>query len=270
MNHLRKMSAFIRRDFLIESSYKVAFVMQIISTLLPLFSFYFIAKLVPTDHASPLQRYGGNYFEFVLIGIGMGNYLIVILRAFGNVVRRSQTSGVLEVTLSTETSPQAIILYSAFYTLLTAFLQLLTLFWAAWALLGVSFGRADVVSTAVTMLLTMASFTALGILSATAVVILKRGDPVEFIAGAATTILAGAYFPVDLLPDWLRALSKLLPITYALDAMRQAMFQGLSVIELRYSLGVLAVMSLVLMPISLALFARAVERGRRDGSLSRY
>jgi ABC-2 type transport system permease protein len=270
MNHLRKIGAFIRRDFLVESSYKVAFVMQIISSLLPLFSFYFIAKLIPTDHVSALQHYGGNYFEFVLIGLGLANYLVTILRAFGNIVRRSQTSGVFEVTLSTKTSPQGIILYSAFYTLLTALLQLLILFWAAWALLGVSYARVDIVSSVVTLLLAMTSFTALGILSATAIVILKRGDPIEFITGAATAILAGAYFPIDLLPDWLRALSKLLPITYALEAMRHAIFQGMSIYELRHPLGVLAAMSAALLPASLALFARAVERGRRDGGLSRF
>lgn len=267
---LWKIAAFIKRDFLVESSYKAAFVLQMVSTVLPLFSFYFIGKLVDSDEDSSLHQYGGDYFEFVLIGVGLASYLLSTLRTFGNIVRRAQTSGVLEVTLSTRTSPQSIILYSSCYTVLAALVQLLFLFAVGWIVFRVDYSRADALSVLVTLLLSMASSVALGILSATAIVMLKKGDPIEFVTVAATSVLAGTYFPVDLLPDSLEAVSQILPITHALEAMRLAMFKGQNIVELWYPLCILAVITAVLLPSSLYSFAWAVERGRRDGSLGRY
>jgi ABC-2 type transport system permease protein len=263
-----KVLAFVKRDFLIESSYKVAFVLDLASCTLPVLMFYFIGKFVPTESSSAIEHYGG-YFGFALVGIALTQYFNAALRVFASSVRRAQMTGVLEAMLSTQTSPREVILYSAAYAFLSSTLYVAIVL-ALGALLGVSFHRADPISVGATFLLTIAAFAGLGLLSATVILLLKKGDPVESLLASASALLGGAFFPIAVMPAWLRPAAKVLPITYALEAMRDALFRGSSLGELRHPLGVLAVMSLFLIPASLWSFSRAVEASRRDGSLIQY
>ena len=88
--------------------------------------------------------------------------------------------------------------------------------------------------------------------------------------GSTSTLLGGAFFPIAVMPDWMQTLAACLPITYALEAMRLAVFRGQSVTEIWPPLTVLASMAVVLLPLSLLAFSRAVERGRRHGTLMQY
>ena len=132
--------------------------------------------------------------------------------------------------------------------------------------LGADYSQADPMSVLLTLALTMTAFSALGLISASAILILKKGDPIELLLGSTSSLLGGAFFPLAVMPDWLQMLAKALPITYALEAMRAAVFTGQSVADLWQPLCVLAAMAAVFMPMSLWLFSWAVEKGRRDGT----
>jgi ABC-2 type transport system permease protein len=60
----------------------------------------------------------------------------------------------------------------------------------------------------------------LGIASAGCVLVSKEGEPVSWLFGAASALLGGVYFPVDLMPSWLSHLSVLLPTTHAMMLIR--------------------------------------------------
>lgn len=265
-----KTIAFLKRDYRIESSYKLAFLLQIATSVLPVFTFYFIGKLVQGDGSQHLELYGGDYFAFALVGIALTQYFMSALGIFATSVRRAQTTGVLEAILSTQTKPQEVILYSSTYSFVASTLHVAIVFAVGGLFLGADYSKADLLSVAVTLLLTIAAFSGLGLLSATAIVILKKGDPIELLLGSTSSLLGGAFFPVALMPEWLQLVAKALPITYALDAMRSAIFAGHTVVELWMPLTVLAAMALVLLPGSLWAFSWAVEKGRRDGSLIQY
>ncbi len=270
MLRLLKVLAFIKRDYRIESSYKLSFLLEISTSILPVFTFYFIGKLVAGGDNPHLEPYGGDYFAFALVGIALTQYFMSALRIFATSVRRAQTTGVLEAILSTQTSPQQVILYSSAYSFVASTLHVAVVFGVGGLLLGADYSHVDLLSVFVTLVLTIAAFSGLGLLSATAIVILKKGDPIELLLGSTSSLLGGAFFPVAVMPEWLQMLAKALPITHALEAMRLALFAGRSVAELWLELTVLAAMALVLLPGSLWAFDRAVEKGRREGSLIQY
>ncbi|MCA9978621.1 MAG: hypothetical protein KC413_22830, partial [Anaerolineales bacterium] len=74
----------------------------------------------------------------------------------------------------------------------------------------------------------------------------------------------------EILPNWLQWLAKLLPITYALRAMRLALLNGAGWAVLAPDLVALTIFCLILFPVSLIVFHFAVERARADGSLAQY
>lgn len=257
---LHKASAFVKRDYLIESSYKLGIVLEVFKTVIPTFSFYFIGKLVA----------GGEYFPFAMVGVAFSQYLLLSLGAFGDTIRRQQMAGCLEAMLSTRTAPAAVVLLSPIYSFLAKASHIVLVFALGGFFLGVDFSRMNLISCLFTVLLALLFFCALGILSATAILMWKKGDPVTWVVGSFGSLLGGAFFPKDVMPGWMRRCAEWNPMTHALDAMRLALFEGSTPLELLKPYLILGLSAAILLPLSVWCFAMAVEKGRRDGSLLHY
>jgi ABC-2 type transport system permease protein len=130
--------------------------------------------------------------------------------------------------------------------------------------------HANWVSVVVAFGLSLGTFFGLGILSAAMLVAFKKGDPISYVFGLGSSIVSGALFPTELLPEWLRWLSYGLPMTHALEALRLALLRGYELGQLALPLASLGAMALLLLPMSLWLFTRMVERGHSDGSLAHH
>jgi ABC-2 type transport system permease protein len=265
---IQKLRAFLIRDYIVETSYRLAFAFELLQSMLPLFAFHFIAQLMPATGVRGLQKYGG-YFPFVLVGVAFSQYLAQALSAFAASIRRAQMSGSLEAMLSTRTGPLAIVLLSPIYHFVFKTAHLVLVFLVGAVALGARFDACNYGAAALAFASSVLAFAGLGMLSAALVVYLKKGDPVEWIMLTGVAFISGAYFPVELLPPWLQALAWLSPLTHALEAMRLAL-SGTPFEELRSHLIVLAIFAALAVPIGMAAFVAVVERGRRDGTLSHY
>ena len=97
---------FVRRDAKIAMSYRFQFFVQAAGVLSVCFTFFFLALMMEKVQAGigSLQKYGGSYFGFVLVGIAFSTYLDAALRTFGTVIRQAQMTGTLEAMLLTPTS----------------------------------------------------------------------------------------------------------------------------------------------------------------------
>jgi ABC-2 type transport system permease protein len=122
----------------------------------------------------------------------------------------------------------------------------------------------------VVLILSIISFSGFGILSAAVVLVVKKGDPIAWLFGGASSLLAGVYYPISVLPDWLTPLSRILPMTYALDAMRLAMLKGYSLYEVRFDVLVLFGFAIILTPLAFLVFRKALKRAKKEGSLIQY
>ena len=267
---LRKAAAFIRRDFQIESSYKFNFVMGVIDSMVILVFFYFVDKLVAKGGSQDLARYGGHYLSFVLIGLAFARYFQLTLKMFSESIRQAQVTGCLEAMLSSRTDALTIVLMSSLYGLLSGAVQLVIILAAGALFEGVDLSQMNVLATTVVFLVSVLSFVAFGVLSAAAILWLKKGDPFAWVLSGLGTMLGGAYFPITVLPAWLQTVAQFIPITHSLHALRLTMLKGASLEAVWQPLLILALMSAVLLPTSLVVFAALVRKGRREGTLTQY
>ena len=225
---IHKALAFIRRDFQIESSYKMSFVMNIVDSMMVLIFFYFLDQLVSRGESRFLARYGGNFLSFAVVGLAFARYFQLTLRMFSESIRTAQLSGCLEAMLSSQTDALTIVLMSSLYGLLSGAAQPLLILIAGGLIMGVDLSHMNVLATILVLGFSVLTFVAFGVLSAATILWLKKGDPLAWVLGGMGTMLGGAYFPVDVLPGWLRQVSFLIPITYSLDALRLTILQGYS------------------------------------------
>jgi ABC-2 type transport system permease protein len=94
-----------------------------------------------------------------------------------------------------------------------------------------------------------------------------RGQSISALIIFGMGFLGGAFFPVSVLPDWLEPVASIVPPRYAFDGLRAALYEGHGWWG---DLLVLLAFSVVMVPVAVWLFERALHHGRRAGSLAQY
>jgi ABC-2 type transport system permease protein len=267
---IEKSLAFVWRDFINEKSYKFAFSTQLAGIFLSTATFFFLSSLLGDRGASYLKPYGGNYFSFVLIGIAFYSFLKVSMQDLSKSIRDGQMLGTLEALLVTQTGIPTIIVSSSLYSYIWASYKVAVYLLLGVFVFGVDMGNANPAGALIILLLTIVSFSSLGIISSSFIMVLKKGDPVNLLFTSISALLGGVYFPVSVLPDWLQFFSYIIPITYSLEGMRLALLQGYSISELLPNITALVIFSVIMMPLSIWIFGKAVRRAKRDGTLTQY
>jgi ABC-2 type transport system permease protein len=267
---LKKLFAFVKRDFQNEISYRISFLLQIFGIFINVSVFFFLSKLFGTAQMPQLAQYGGNYFAFVLIGIAFNYYLSVSLNSLSQSIREGQIMGTLEALLVTQTEIPTIIISSSVYGFLFTTLRVIIFMVIGVLVYGLDLSRANYAGAIVILLISIIAFSSFGILSASFVMVLKKGDPVASLFNGISWLLGGDYYPVSIVPSWLKPFSYFLPITYSLEGMRLALIKGDSFYQLLPSILSLLLFTAVLMPISIFSFQYAIRLAKRDGSLTHY
>ncbi len=262
--------AFIKRDFVEEISYRFSFFMQFFGMFFTVAMFFFISRLLGPAMNPYLEQYGGDYFSFALIGIAFSGYFGLGLTTFSNSLRQAQTTGTLEAMLTTPAGISTIILSSSLWSYVMTTLRVFIYLLMGFMLAGVKFNNSNYLAAVVILLLTVVSFSSIGIIAASFIMVIKRGDPVTWIFSATASLVGGIYYPISVLPKWLQFVSNFIPITYSLQAMRMALLQGASFAELLPQMGILALFCVALLPISLFSFRYALRQAKIDGSLTHY
>lgn len=267
---LRKVFALLKKDFLLESSYKLAFIMNIFSVCASLLIYFFIDKLFGSKLNPYLEKFGVNYFSYVLLSMAFFSYIGVGIGSFSARVRFEQLQGTLESLLLTPTKTEIILFSMTIWNIIFATIDILIYFMFGVFLFKINFSNINLVSTFTTIILTIISFSSLGILSASFILVYKRGNPTAWLISTLEGVVGGVYFPISVLPNYLQILAHCLPITYAITAIQLAVYQGYSVSQLKTELLFLLIFSLILFPLSIKTFKRAIYKACCNGSLTQY
>ena len=263
------LAAFLRRDFREALTYKFSFLSSVTGILLSSATFYFVAKLVPAGVPS-LGPFGGDYFSFAVVGVAFAGLLGMFQEGLAAVVRSAQLSGTLEALLVTPAGVPTILFGSSLYSLVFQVFRTVLHLAVALAFFGLTLGRVNGAGVLAVGVLTILCFLSVGVLSASFILVYKTGNPFSWILGSVSGVLGGVVFPVALLPTWIRWVSSLLPVTYALDGMRKSLLASASFAEVLPDVAALAVFDALLLPLSFVAFRLAVRKAKKDGTLSHY
>lgn len=262
---LDRIKAVAARDMRTQTSYHFSLLLRFGSVALAMASFYFIAQLVK---GSPeLARYRGGYFEFVLVGMMVTSFTLVGLQTFAQSIAAEQSLGTLEILLASPTRVGNLLAGALVVPLAMTAVEIALYLILGIGVVGVGFSLVGVMLALPLLLLTVATFCALGILSAAFIVLTKRGDPITVVVAQGTTFLGGAYFPVALLPGPLQMLARITPAYYGIQGIRDALLAGAGPAELVDEFAVLVAFTVVLLPGSLWLLSRALRVARVTGTL---
>jgi ABC-2 type transport system permease protein len=267
---VRLILMFLKRDFLLEASYKFAFVSSLFGIVLSSATFFFISKLVPRAGGSSLEPYGGDFFSFVIIGVAFSGILGLFQEGLPGIIRAAQTTGTLEALLVTQTNMITILMGSSLFPLFYSLLRTVIHLAVAIFVFGMQLGDINWIGAVSVFFLTSVSFLSIGIFSASFILVYKMGNPLSWLFGSLSGLFGGVLFPISILPDWLRWISYLLPITYSLEGLRLSLLSSASLSEILPNILALLGFSGVLFPLSLFIFRASLKKAKKDGTLMHY
>jgi ABC-2 type transport system permease protein len=267
MRSLRELWIFFWRDLCIARTYRTVFVLEAVEALFGVAMFFYVARFVDSPQLQQALPQSGGYFAFSLIGFVFLDYLSAAMNTFENSLVEARDSGTLEHLLVTQTPLPIILAGSAIYPFVATTLRIaIYLAWGA-AVFGFPLRDANWAAVVAVLIATLLAFSGLGILSASYLLLFKRGNPAKWFLLGVSSVVGGMLFPVSVLPDWLQFVARLNPVTYALDAMRAALLGGAGLQAVGRPLLVLCVFAVVLLPLSMGVFAWSLRRTKATGTL---
>jgi ABC-2 type transport system permease protein len=202
---------------------------------------------------------GGSSFDFVAPGFIAMNVMMSGLTALGAALARERESGTLSGVLMSPISRTAIIFGKTIsFTVRNLFQGGITIAMAI-LVFGITI-RGNPLLIAAILIIGTLSFLGLGIV---ATAITKEQESAQLVLGLLQfpmMFLSGVFFPVEQMPVFLQTVSKVLPLTYAVEALRKVMILGAGIEAVIVPLSILVALGVVTMTLGVPLFNRAVKR----------
>jgi ABC-2 type transport system permease protein len=258
-------AAICKRDFLLFVSYRSRLFTTLFTTAVSLTLFYYVSRLNSRQIGSP-----DEYYAFVVVGLVILGVLTSTLSSPVATLRAELQTGTFErLVVSPFGAVRAIASLLIFPLAMATVTGVVSLCFA-----GVVFGLDVRWSTAAlaipVALLGALAFAPFGLLMASAVVVVKQTNAGATFVITGFSLLAGVYFPVSLLPDWIRWASDAQPFTPAVDILRNLLVGTQLHESAAVGLAKLAGFAAVMTPLALVALRSAVRRSRRRGTIIEY
>jgi ABC-2 type transport system permease protein len=210
------------------------------------------------------------YYAYVVVGLVILQVLNSAFTAVPGGVRQELMTGTFERLVLSPFGAKRAILASSVFPLLQATVTGVFMLAVARMAFGMPV-RWETVPIAVPVgVLAALSFAPFGLLSAATVLVFKQAASGMTWIVAGMAIVAGLYFPIALLPDWLRWASEVQPFTPAVDLLRH-LYVGTPLRDPAWSsILKLAAFCAALLPLSLATVDRALRIAVRRGTITEY
>jgi ABC-2 type transport system permease protein len=260
--------AILRRDWTIERTYPLRLILVMLGTATFAAGLFYVGKLV--INPPQLEGYTGGYFDFVIVGLAVTSFAAVGLHAFSNSLMSEQSTGTIDLLLASPASRPAMLSGLFVFPFLLAGAEFLALLVFGVGVIGSGLPIGGLLMAIPIVLLTTATFAALGIATGGILLIAKRGDPISGPIMQLTMLLSGTVYPVAVLPGPIRVLAWCLPATWGVQATRDLLLGHAGWRDVMPAVAVLTAFAVVMVPLALWAFRSCVGTARRHGLLGSY
>ncbi|MFC1676498.1 ABC transporter permease [Planctomycetota bacterium] len=266
---LLKAIAFVKKDMKIAVSYKVQFIFQFLQIFFSIVVIYFVGKMINNDNWM-LKKYDVDYFSFALVGLSVNSYLKTGLETITKDIRQTMNQGTLEAMCAAPINYTMLLLCSSLWQFVFETVRVTSYFVIGFVIFGMRLKDANWSGAIICLILTAPIFLMLGIISCSILIVIKRGDPINWIFSSLGALLAGTVFPVTVLPHWLQTVAFCLPLTHSLEAVRRCLFTGATLYEVSRNIWALAGFVIILIPVTIFVNRLCMSCAKKRGAFSTH
>ena len=274
---------FLRRDFRQLTHFRFAFLLGLLGALPQLIIFGVIATF--GRDVPELQKLSGNYVNFVISGLAFNVLLTAALTGPYKGLMDSFWNDRVEIIMLSPLRLHVFIAGLSLGNYIEPVLRVGLYLAAATFIFGLSWPAVPAGLAFLAVLVpALLACTGLGLAAASSVYTLDaRGgqDPVILVVETLSGLVAGVYFPVQVMPAYAQWLAHIIPPTYAIDGMRRALFGDeqvpllpvhnyIALSPLAADCLILSVYAFLSLTVGWKLFQYSMKLARGDGRLSRW
>lgn len=261
--------AFLRASWRTTASYRFRLAVSVGGLLFTVVPLFFIAGAVQPIMEESIRAQGGEAFGFLLIGIATFTLVGTAISGLPSVLSSGIRTGTLEALLSTPTALPNLLLGMSAFNFVWVTVKAVLLVLAGW-LLGAGIVWSGVAPGVLVVGLIVLAHLPFGLLAGAMILVFRTAEPLPKIVLAVSSLLGGVYYPTHVIPSWLELISRFVPLTYGLRALRRLVLEGEGLAAVAMDVGILAGMTVLLLGASAVIFVAALDFARRRGTLAQY
>jgi ABC-2 type transport system permease protein len=211
----------------------------------------------------------GNTIGYIALGTTIWMWQNVVLWNVGYALRNEQLRGTLESNWLSPTWRFAYLLGASAPQLLSMLIFLTVSALEFVLIFGVRF-QGSLLLTLLAILAAIPSIYGLGFAFASVVITAKEANAFVFLVRGLVMIFCGITFPISILPGWMQSVSKWLPQTYIMHAVRSAALSKEGFPAIQGDLLVLGLSGLFWLAAGYLAFNWMERQARRTGAIGQY
>ena len=258
--------AFVRRDLQIALSYRVPFFTSLLSSFFSLTLFYYLSRLVKVSAFETPDA----YYAFAVIGLIILTVLNSVLMTPPQTLRQELVAGTFERVVVSPFGPIGAVLATLLYPFIYALCVAIVMLAFAGLVFGVSVEWSTLPAALPVAVLAALSFAPFGLGLLALVLVAKQAMSGTTWIIAGISLIAGLYFPVTLLPDWVEWMSAVQPFTPAVELLRHLTVGTRLDDPVWLDLVRLAGFAAALMPVAILAVRVAIRASKRRGTIIEY
>jgi ABC-2 type transport system permease protein len=200
-----------------------------------------------------------NYFQFMAPGLMAMVIMMAVMTGIAASVSQERELGTLDGMLSAPTSRLSIILGKSFAQIVRGLLQSGITLLLAILIFGVSIHGSPLLLVFL-LILTVFSFVGIGMLVSAMASQQQTAITIMMTLTMPMMFLSGAFFPIQQMPDIMQWISRVLPLTYAVDALRKCIVLGTSISGMMMEILVMVGFGVFFMIVAIPVFKRVITR----------
>lgn len=200
-----------------------------------------------------------NYFNFLAPGLMIMIVMMSVMTGIPEAISKEKEMGTFDGMLSAPISQLSVIIGKTAALCTRGFIQCIIILAIAVVLFGVTI-QGSILLAFFMLLLGIFSFIGIGIMA-----ISMSGDQASStmivnLLMFPMMFLGGIFYPIQQMPWFMQAISKVIPLTYAADAMRKIMLLNAGIGDVMTQIIILVGFGVVTMAIAVPLFRRSMTR----------
>src|SRR4051795_927363 len=206
----------------------------------------------------------------LLVGAVVWAYLGIIFEILTETVAWERWEGTIEYTFMAPLSRPIHLFGMGLFAIVYGVIRAILLFAVVALFFHLELAHANYAAALLVLVVASISFIGIGMMTAVLPLISpEKGTQLGFVAQGVLLVVSGVYYPVSVLPDWMQAIAKISPATYALRGCRNAILEGATIQDLWRDIWPLLIIGAVSVPLGLWVFHRGERYAKKHGKLKR-